>query len=169
MQNLCSAVLQLKVSGSLCRRSPKWHGAVSDLQRLAVGLHPYYHTYWWKAVSGASPLTGTSVWTKVRYQTLWSRGHLQWYDLRTESHKNLLIGSKVDKKTDTQTGRLFHKPTFSFRKESTLKCIIIQKWIHGISHRVCLIRSFGRAVGHLRTQTAWTRGEHSTARRSRVG
>jgi hypothetical protein len=31
----------------------------------------------------------------------WRRGHLQWYDVLTESHKNLLIASKVDKEDTT--------------------------------------------------------------------
>jgi hypothetical protein len=35
----------------------------------------------------------------------WRRGHLQWHDLRTEFHKNLAVGSEVDR-GDRHTDRM---------------------------------------------------------------
>jgi len=53
---------------------------------------------------------------------LWLRGHLQWHGFPTEFHKNLPIGSEVDRGTDThRRDSDLISLLFSFRKESMLE------------------------------------------------
>jgi hypothetical protein len=55
-------------------------------------------------LTGASFTFTSKVWTsailewlQLRHYKLWRRGHLQWHDLTTEFHKNLPLGSEVDR------------------------------------------------------------------------
>jgi hypothetical protein len=46
-------------------------------------------------------------WFQPQHQKLQLRGHLRWYDLPTEFHKNLLSGgSKIDRGADRHAGRM---------------------------------------------------------------
>jgi hypothetical protein len=45
---------------------------------------------------------------------LWCRGHLKLQDLHTEFHKNLSVGPKVDRGTDTHTNRIMISLVYIF-------------------------------------------------------